>query len=202
MNAMSDEPAARRDRTIARLEQFRAFKPGWDLGRGDAMDPAVLDMAERIVLAASYEDIWKTSAFPSPSGEVLLAFPLSPKLDIELYVRADGLVDFTCEKNGKIVKDLDGLSEEDALTQLRLYGKPNTVALWLSEFLTPPYITTQKSVVSEVRPSRHLLTADCQPLTEIVLLSAHSPSATMYFNTTPTALQATLRGTGLSMSCQ
>ncbi len=121
-----NERFSRRDQTLARLDEFRALKPGWDLGRGDAISTSAIDVAERVVLAAFEDEIWKSSVFPSPSGEVLLAFPLSEDLDIELYVRRDGLVDFICEKNGKIVEDVVALSEQDALARLRLCGRQKT----------------------------------------------------------------------------
>ena len=130
--------------TLEKLESFRAFEQGWDLGRGEKISEASIDSAEEIVLFASQQGVWKSSAFPAPSGSVLLAFPISKTWDIEVYADTDGTFDFSCERAGRADIIRTELSLEEACSLVVLYGNEEEVVKCLSESSILSNTTTRK----------------------------------------------------------
>lgn len=103
----------RLEKTLERLAGFGLREAGWDLGRGEPLTSQALSDARKVVMLAFSLGLWKSGAFASPSGSVLLAFTMAPH-DIEVYVEGDGTFNYTHELAGEVVVD-----EED-ITYVRL----------------------------------------------------------------------------------
>ena len=140
---MNTEQALQRfNQTLAKIEGFNSYESGWDFGRGKPIEKRAIGIASEIVRQAFGRGIWKSSAFPTPSGQVLLAFPISKDLDIEIYINQDQTFDFTCEKNGNEIESREDLTLEETISLLNLYGNESIIEKCLSESLITASITT------------------------------------------------------------
>lgn len=148
------------DQTLERLRWFGTFDAGWDYGRGESIDSGVLAAAQHLVESAAERGIQESAAFPAPSGEILLAFTPSRQLDIELYIRRDGFVDFSCERDGKTTLEVDDATEDYALALLELCAGYPMISLCQSESSITTFTTTQKRDDFAARLSAHPQTAD------------------------------------------
>ncbi len=141
--------------TIRKLDSFREFKDGWDLGRGEKIFESSIDSAKKIAEFAYEIGIWKSSAFPTPSGSVLLAFPISAELDIEVYAETDGTFSFSCERSGVDDIHYPDCTFKDACLLLRLFGQNTIGSTWSFESSITNSFTITNSSAFEVQRFAH-----------------------------------------------
>lgn len=105
------------NRTSQRLNSFGERKAGWDLGRGEPIRQAAINDALMLLSAAFAQGLWRSNAFASPSGSVLLTFTMGPH-DVEIGVEGDGTFDFCYQFDGDSVyegSELDRAAVDAAL---------------------------------------------------------------------------------------
>lgn len=131
----------RLNQTLAKIDEFSTYETGWDFGRGQAIEKYAIQLATDIVRRAFSIGIWKSSAFPTPSGQILLAFPISKALDVEIYINRDQTFDFRCEKDGRETESREDLTLDETISLLNIYGNENIIEKCLSEFSIMKSIT-------------------------------------------------------------
>lgn len=173
----------RLEKSLAKLEALREYEQGWDLGRGDKPSIIAIENAISLVKICSEHGVWKSSIFPSPSGAVLVAFPISDSLDIEVFLEADGLCDFRCEIKGKEDVVRPELSVQEACDLVNLYGN-DFKNQCLSESLTSLSTTITSKNDIAVPHSNPQVTEGYQVFVPTALLTPQEVFATIFKSTT------------------
>lgn len=184
------------DQTLERLRWFGTFDAGWDYGRGESIDRGVLAAVQRIVESATERGIHESAVFPAPSGEILLAFTPTKQLDIELYVRRDGFVDFSCERDGKTTLEVDNVTEDYALALLDLCAGYKTISLCQPESSITTFTTIPKRGDFAALLSAHPQTEASPLWIGTAPYSTPNQFAITSKNITQTVSPATLHGIG------
>lgn len=152
----------RKQLSLSKLDSFLQYEAGWDLGRGDKVSPTSIENA-RLLIEKTFENgVWKSSVFPSPSGAVLVAFPVSKVIDIEVVAETDGTFDLYYEGPNGQKETRANLNLDAACGLVNLFADPHLRIACLSESLITETTSIQIVNVSGVPLSSRQVMEDYQ----------------------------------------